>query len=280
MRRVILSEQGFHTPEGPDGETVQAAAYRYAWKKVSALPNRCSSSIAMWTIREGGLTSVSGDGSRKRCDAGRAEAHLRRILKADTMAMRRSSSPPPSSASPTGRKFANGAAVPDADGGRSPTRVSRPSERLPDDFAGNLRGALEAVGEDDGHLADLHAPAPDPVVGEFDLKAVSVGADGFGEMASKVFLRKHLKPPVGSVTGMPVIHWTYFAAVMLSRRRLSGQLITRIPVAIPGSQHEVGILLPGGFQEAGDVGGLWEKSASISKMNSYLRASAHSKPAR
>ena len=26
-RRVILSEQGFHTPDGPDGETVQAAAY-------------------------------------------------------------------------------------------------------------------------------------------------------------------------------------------------------------------------------------------------------------
>jgi len=36
-RRVILSEQGFHTPEGPDGETVQAAAYCYAWNQVAKL---------------------------------------------------------------------------------------------------------------------------------------------------------------------------------------------------------------------------------------------------
>jgi hypothetical protein len=35
-RRVILSEQGFHTPDGPDGETVQAAAYCYAWHQVAA----------------------------------------------------------------------------------------------------------------------------------------------------------------------------------------------------------------------------------------------------
>jgi hypothetical protein len=33
-RRVILSEQGFHTPDGPDGELVQAAAYCAAYKKV------------------------------------------------------------------------------------------------------------------------------------------------------------------------------------------------------------------------------------------------------
>lgn len=37
-RRVILSEQGFHTPDGPDGEAIQAAAYCYAWRKVAALP--------------------------------------------------------------------------------------------------------------------------------------------------------------------------------------------------------------------------------------------------
>lgn len=37
-RRVILSEQGFHTPDGPDGETVQAAAYCYAWHQVAAEP--------------------------------------------------------------------------------------------------------------------------------------------------------------------------------------------------------------------------------------------------
>jgi hypothetical protein len=36
-RRVILSEQGFHTPKGPEGETVQAAAYCYAYKLVERL---------------------------------------------------------------------------------------------------------------------------------------------------------------------------------------------------------------------------------------------------
>ena len=36
-RRVILSEQGFHTPDGPDGERIQAAAYCYAYKKVEAM---------------------------------------------------------------------------------------------------------------------------------------------------------------------------------------------------------------------------------------------------
>jgi hypothetical protein len=36
-RRVILSEQGFHTPPGPDGEIIQAAAFCYAYKKVERL---------------------------------------------------------------------------------------------------------------------------------------------------------------------------------------------------------------------------------------------------
>lgn len=36
-RRVILSEQGFHTPKGPDGELIQAAAYCYAWQQVQRL---------------------------------------------------------------------------------------------------------------------------------------------------------------------------------------------------------------------------------------------------
>lgn len=36
-RRVILSEQGFHTPEGPEGEALQAAAYCYAYRKVASL---------------------------------------------------------------------------------------------------------------------------------------------------------------------------------------------------------------------------------------------------
>jgi hypothetical protein len=36
-RRIILSEQGFHTPDGPDGEAIQAAAYCLAYKNVEAL---------------------------------------------------------------------------------------------------------------------------------------------------------------------------------------------------------------------------------------------------
>ena len=36
-RRIILSEQGFHTPKGDDGETLQAAAYCYAYKKIERL---------------------------------------------------------------------------------------------------------------------------------------------------------------------------------------------------------------------------------------------------
>lgn len=37
-RRVILSEQGFHLLLEPDGETLQAAAYAYAWEKCRRLP--------------------------------------------------------------------------------------------------------------------------------------------------------------------------------------------------------------------------------------------------
>lgn len=36
-RRVILSEQGFHTPAGPEGETLQAAAFCYAYAKIAPL---------------------------------------------------------------------------------------------------------------------------------------------------------------------------------------------------------------------------------------------------
>ena len=36
-RRIILSEQGFHTPKGADGEIIQAAAFCYAYKKVERL---------------------------------------------------------------------------------------------------------------------------------------------------------------------------------------------------------------------------------------------------
>jgi hypothetical protein len=37
-RRVILSEQGFDTPDTPEGQAVQAAGFCYAWVKVSGLP--------------------------------------------------------------------------------------------------------------------------------------------------------------------------------------------------------------------------------------------------
>lgn len=37
-RRVILSEQGFHTLNLPEGEKIQAAAYAYAWEKCLTLP--------------------------------------------------------------------------------------------------------------------------------------------------------------------------------------------------------------------------------------------------
>lgn len=36
-RHVILSEQGFHTPKGSEGETIQAAAFCYAYKKIERL---------------------------------------------------------------------------------------------------------------------------------------------------------------------------------------------------------------------------------------------------
>lgn len=36
-RHVILSEQGFHRPDGDDGDDVQAAAYALAWRRVEAM---------------------------------------------------------------------------------------------------------------------------------------------------------------------------------------------------------------------------------------------------
>jgi hypothetical protein len=37
-RRIILSEQGFHTLLTPEGEKLQAATFAYAWEKVRTLP--------------------------------------------------------------------------------------------------------------------------------------------------------------------------------------------------------------------------------------------------
>lgn len=56
-RRVILSEQGFHTPKGADGETIQAAAYAYAYRLVET--NRAIDSFILHRhvdhAHEGGL---------------------------------------------------------------------------------------------------------------------------------------------------------------------------------------------------------------------------------
>jgi hypothetical protein len=38
MRDIAFTEQGFHTPDGPDGEQIQAAAYAYAYYKISQIP--------------------------------------------------------------------------------------------------------------------------------------------------------------------------------------------------------------------------------------------------
>ena len=38
IRDIAITEQGFHTPDDPDGEKVQAAAYAYAFYKVSHIP--------------------------------------------------------------------------------------------------------------------------------------------------------------------------------------------------------------------------------------------------
>lgn len=37
-RKIILSEQGFHKPDGPDGEEIQAAAYAYAYYRTMQFP--------------------------------------------------------------------------------------------------------------------------------------------------------------------------------------------------------------------------------------------------
>ncbi len=38
IRDITLTEQGFHSPDAPDGEKVQAAAYAYAYYKISRIP--------------------------------------------------------------------------------------------------------------------------------------------------------------------------------------------------------------------------------------------------
>jgi len=38
IRDIAFTEQGFHTPDGPDGEKIQAAAYAYAYYKIKHMP--------------------------------------------------------------------------------------------------------------------------------------------------------------------------------------------------------------------------------------------------
>ncbi len=38
VRDIVLSEQGFHTPDGPDGQRIQAAAYAYSYYKIARIP--------------------------------------------------------------------------------------------------------------------------------------------------------------------------------------------------------------------------------------------------
>ncbi len=56
-RGVILSEQGFHTREGPDGEALQAAALAYAWNRVQKLDVIEAFQYHRWVDheKEGGL---------------------------------------------------------------------------------------------------------------------------------------------------------------------------------------------------------------------------------
>ena len=75
-RRVLLSEQGFHSDGTPAGEQLQAAAYVYAWQKVDALEgieafilhrhvdhrDEGGLNLGLWRRREG---SVADPASRK-----------------------------------------------------------------------------------------------------------------------------------------------------------------------------------------------------------------------
>ena len=70
-RRIILSEQGFHTPPGADGERLQAAAYAFAYYKVAFL-DEIDSFILHRHVdhqQEGGLLL-----GLRRWDSGRFEA--------------------------------------------------------------------------------------------------------------------------------------------------------------------------------------------------------------
>ncbi len=76
-RHVILSEQGFDTPAGPDGQAVQAAGFCYAWVKVARTPGidafilhrhvdnaqEGGLNLGLWTHQPG---TIGTPGSKKR----------------------------------------------------------------------------------------------------------------------------------------------------------------------------------------------------------------------
>ena len=73
-RRIIFSEQGFHTPDGPDGELIQAAAYACAYYRISHIPAidafilhrhvdhkaECGLKLGLWTWKEDGGSCTPG----------------------------------------------------------------------------------------------------------------------------------------------------------------------------------------------------------------------------
>jgi hypothetical protein len=71
VRSIILSEQGFHTPDDSDeSQRLQAAALAYAWKKIRALDSidafhyhrwidherEGGLHLGLWTVRPGSIT--------------------------------------------------------------------------------------------------------------------------------------------------------------------------------------------------------------------------------
>jgi hypothetical protein len=78
-RRVILSEQGFHTVDGPDGEIWQAAAYAYAWRKIARMdgidafilhrhvdhPQEGGLKLGLWRRDEGDRNSTTPAAKKK-----------------------------------------------------------------------------------------------------------------------------------------------------------------------------------------------------------------------
>ncbi len=77
-------------------------------------------------------------------------------------------------------------------------------DRFPDDAPRHLRDADAAVGEGDRDLDDPEAAPPREEV-HLDLERVAVGTDTVQVDRLEHARRKHLKPPVASCSGRPVM---------------------------------------------------------------------------